>query len=258
MAATSNPVPIESNEWSEESGSEDDLLLEIITQGKPTSRQPAMQPVKSSKPPTTEAVAAQPVFRPHVPKSASVQEFSQPSLSSSIPPSQSVDSSLSKGNVRDVMGSDVEDDDDDDDDEMLYACIRSAKPTAKPVPPPRTSSISSKSTPSVQPPAPPSNGVHKSRASRPPMELPKSTSASSKEVNSYSLIILKLLQCFNLFFVIISREYLLFTARFPTSDKWRYVSKARPKSPDRVVDVLDIRAKARAGWEPAGVAITRA
>ena len=177
MAVASDPVPIESNEWSEESGSEDDLLMEFITKGKPTSRQ-APQPPKSGKAAGPEPAPA----RPSIPKSASAHEFSQPTRTS-IPPSQSTDSSLAKGNVRD-FGSDVEDDDDDDDDEMLYACIRSAKPTAKPVPPPRTSIISSKSTSSASPapPAmpPPNNGVQKSRPSRPPMELPKA--ATTKEV----------------------------------------------------------------------------
>lgn len=176
MAAASDPVPIESNEWSEESGSEDDLLLEIITQGKPTSRQPAPQTPKTSKPPVPEIVAPSEV-RPSIAKSVSVQDFSEPNRGSGIPPSQSIDSSLAKANIRDT-GSDIEDDDDDDDDEMLYACIRSAKPTAKPVPPPRTSSISAKST-SAAPST--SNGVQKSRPSRPPMELPKS-STSFKEV----------------------------------------------------------------------------
>lgn len=178
MAVTSDPVPIESNEWSEESGSEDDLLLEIITQGKPASRQPVPQTPKSSKPPLHETVV-KPEVRPSIPKSASVHDVSEPCRTSGIPTSQSIDSCLAKANVRDT-GSDIEDDDDDDDDEMLYACIRSAKPTAKPVPPPRTSSISAKSSSSVPPPST-SNGVQKSRPSRPPMELPKSSS-SSKEV----------------------------------------------------------------------------
>lgn len=186
MPVASDPVPMESNECSEESGSEDDLLLEIITQGKP-------QAAKSSKPTVPAAAAEAPTnsARPSIPKSASAHaigqdnEHSQP-VRTSIPPSQSTDSSLSKGNVRD-FGSDVEDDDDDDDDEMLYACIKSAKPTAKPVPPPRTSSISSKSSSTSSAPtvlaAPTSNGVAKNRPSRPPMELPKPS--ATKEVVSY-------------------------------------------------------------------------
>lgn len=181
MPVASNPVPMESNECSEESGSEDDLLLEIITQGKP-------QAAKSTKPAVPAAEVATNSTRPSIPKSASAHVIghdNEPSQStrSSIPPSQSTDSSLAKGNVRD-FGSDLEDDDDDDDDEMLYACIKSAKPTAKPVPPPRTSSISSKSSSTSSAPtvlaAPTSNGVAKIRPSRPPMELPKPS--ATKEV----------------------------------------------------------------------------
>lgn len=183
MPDNSDPVPID--EWSEESG-EEDLLMEIITQGKP-------QAAKSSKiaGPVPESTSSS--SRPaSIPKSASAHVIghdSQPPIRSTIPPSQSTDSSLAKGAVRDFV-SDVDDDDDDDDDEMLYACIRSAKPTAKPVPPPRTSSISSKSSstalPPVAHPVPLANGVPKNRPSRPPMELPKPS--ITKEVKNFNSI----------------------------------------------------------------------
>jgi len=63
-----------------------------------------------------------------------------------------------------------------DDDEMLYACIKSAMPKAKPLPPKRTVSISNASvaiSASSKASSSSSASNQRSRHPRPPMELPK-------------------------------------------------------------------------------------
>lgn len=173
--------PIRSAEWSEESGSEDDLLLEdIINLGMPSGR-PSTQPTKSKTAGQTSSTG--------IPKSASAHslgrnsEFSSPNASRScIPPSHSTDSSLTARMVRmevggvDKNGGGEHESDSDysvDDDEMLYACIKSAMPKAKPAPPKRiVSAAHSKHVVSTSIP----NGIQRtdrSRSLRPPMELPK-------------------------------------------------------------------------------------
>ena len=171
------PVPAE---WSEESGSDDDHLLEdIITMGMPSSRQKgSSQPsAKAKLAPTTSAT-----FRP-LPKSASAhtlghspRDLPVPSASA-IPPSHSIDSSLSNGIRADPAAHQSDGDEEEDDDEMLYACIRSAKPTIKPLPP-SSSSIKSSSSASIPSDVPLQQ--QRSRQSRLPMELPKPP--ASKEV----------------------------------------------------------------------------
>lgn len=176
-------------EWSEESGGSDDdhLLEDIITMGMPSSRQQVPPSAKQKAPSASSLTAAHSnvsTFRP-VPKSASAhtlnnnsRDFSAPSAPS-IPPSQSTDSALSKG-IPPARHSET--DEDDDDDEMLYACIKSAKPTVKPL---AASSKSSTATSlsSAIPPA--TNGVQqRSRLPRPPMELPTSKPPASKEVRA--------------------------------------------------------------------------
>ena len=83
-----------------------------------------------------------------------------------------------------------------DDDEILYACIQSAMPKAKPAPPPRSSSSASTSNGSTSgggaalsaagaakyPSAPDGAGPVRGRPSQPPLELPKSAQHSVKEV----------------------------------------------------------------------------
>lgn len=183
-AAAAPPQPIQSAEWSEESGSEDDVILEsIISLGMPSSRQAAQASKPKVGSSSSQAGPTKAYHRPSMPKSASAhslghsQQYVQQTRPA-IPPSQSADSSLAKATT--PLRDSPSDDDDDDDDEMLYACIRSAKPTAKPVPPPRTSSISGKSsssssTTTVHPTTSQGsfNGAQRPRPSRPPMELPK-------------------------------------------------------------------------------------
>lgn len=177
-AVVSLPEPVQSAEWSEESGSDDDLLLkDIITLGMPTSRQQA--PVKQKAvAPTASVHATSSSFRP-VPKSASAQSLGQnhhgdfPLPGTSVPPSQSTDSSLFKGYEAGATRH-SESDDDDDDDEMLYACIKAAKPTVKPVSVAKSSNPNSKpSIPHTSVVLPVPANAQRGRQPRPPMELPK-------------------------------------------------------------------------------------
>ena len=74
-----------------------------------------------------------------------------------------------------------------DDDEMLYACIKSAMPKAKPLPPKRTVSVSA-ATVAISPSSKTSSSSsltsnQRVRQPRPPMELPKNV---PKEVFNFS------------------------------------------------------------------------
>ena len=143
VAKPLEPPQVHSAEWSEdESGSEDDLLLEdIITLGrKPTASKAPAPPIRSSSTSLTKSASAQSLQQP-VASSSSSLPVSRSNIDFTAPPADSADAS-------------------DDDDEMLYACIKSAKPKAKPVPPPRTSSIKSSSI-----------AQHRSR---PPLPVPSS------------------------------------------------------------------------------------
>lgn len=128
--------PTRSAEWSEESGSDDDFLLEdIISKGMPSGRSVLPKTRQQLAPPSK--LVKKPVV--NLPKSVSAHSLSR-SNGCIVPPQATISSSLSNDSfcngkspaAKAMSGNESDSDCSVEDDEILYACIQSAMPKAKP------------------------------------------------------------------------------------------------------------------------------